>query len=127
MDDWPAAPGADRRGERRVDVFGDLRSEVMVVQSMTIRQISPSGALVDTAFPLQIDSLHNIRLALGSTSLVLGARVVHCEVFELDPGQLSYRAGLEFVEPGAAAQLAIAEFIDVLKSAEWPGGEVSEP
>lgn len=100
-------------------MLGDLRGEVMVYQVMIVRQISHIGVLVETTHPLHIDSLHDIRLSLTTTSVVVKARVAHCTVMGMDPGCVSYRAGLEFVEPNAAARLAIAQFIDSLKSADW--------
>ncbi len=91
----------------------------MVYKAMTVRQISHTGVLVETTYPLQIDSLHEIRLSLGATSVVVKSRVVHCAVTGMDSQCVSYRAGLEFVEPGPAVRLAIEQFIDLLKSAEW--------
>jgi hypothetical protein len=109
----------ERRAEARTEIFSDLRGEVMIYQVMTVRQISHTGVLVDTTFPLHIDSLHDVRLSLATASIVLKGRVAHCAVAGMDGGFVSYRAGLEFVEPNAAARLAIAQFIDALKSAEW--------
>jgi hypothetical protein len=116
----------DRRGDQRTEILSDLRGEVMVYQPMIVRQISHAGVLVETALPLHIDSLHDIRLALGAASIVVKARVIHCAVIDMDPQRVSYRAGLEFVEPSAGIRLAIAQFIDTMKSAEWRADPATE-
>lgn len=115
----PPPDQPERRRDDRTEIFSDLRGEVMVYQAMTVRQISHTGVLVHTTFPLHIDSLHDIRLSLAAASIVVKARVVHCTVSGMDPQCVSYSAGLEFVDPNAAVRLAIAQFIDALKSAEW--------
>jgi hypothetical protein len=109
----------ERRRDQRTDIHSDLRGEVMVYQAMTVRQISHDGVLVETAAPLHIDSLHDIRLTLATASVVVKARVIHCIVSGMESQSVSYEAGLEFVQPSAAVRLAIAQFIDALNSAEW--------
>jgi hypothetical protein len=51
--------------------------EVMVFQPMAIKEISAGGAQIETAFPLQLNSLHDIRLTLGDRSIIVKGRVVH--------------------------------------------------
>ena len=58
------SPKPDRERER-VPILGSLRGEVMVFQPMTILDISRGGAQIETAFPLQLDSLHDFRLTLN--------------------------------------------------------------
>ena len=48
-------------------MFGHLQGEVMVFQPMLIKEISLGGALVETRFPLHLNSLHDLRLTLGTT------------------------------------------------------------
>jgi hypothetical protein len=109
----------ERRRSSRTDIYSDFRGEVMVFQTVTVRQINHTGLRVDTTVPLQIDSLHDIRLSLAAASVVVKTRVVHCTVSDMESQSVSYEAGLEFVQPNAAVRLAIAQFIDALKSAEW--------
>ena len=42
-----------------------LRDEVMVFEPMAIKELGCGGAQVETAFRLQLDSLHELRLTLG--------------------------------------------------------------
>ena len=71
---------ADRRDTTRVELLGDLRGEVMVYQPMTVTEISDRGAQIETSFPLQLGSLHDLRLALGSSSVVVKGRVAVLEI-----------------------------------------------
>ena len=64
--------GSDKRDAERIEILGDLQGEVMVFSPMAIREISRTGAQVETAFPLQLDSLHDFRLTLGSPALDAG-------------------------------------------------------
>jgi hypothetical protein len=89
----------DKRDTERIEILGELRGEVMVFQPMAIREISRGGAQVETAFPLQLDSLHDFRLTLGDSSVVLKGRVAHCSISDVDQEVVLYRSGVEFIEP----------------------------
>jgi hypothetical protein len=62
---------SDKRDADRVQVLGDLHGEVMIFQHIAIKEISTSGAQIETTFPLQLDSLHDLRLTLGDRSVVI--------------------------------------------------------
>ena len=109
---------ADRRDTERVKVAGGLDGEVMVYQPVTITEISHGGALVETSFPLQLGSLHDLRLALGPTSVVVKARVVHARVSGVAQEQVVYRSGIEFIESAARASAAIDAFVADLRAAQ---------
>src|SRR5437762_9695296 len=103
-----------REGER-LQILGDLHGEVMVFQPMAIKEISRGGAQVETGFPLQLDSLHEFRLTLGDRSVVLKGRVAHCSISDVDQELVTYRSGIEFIEPSDRVYSVIAEFIDAIK------------
>ena len=73
----------NKRERERVPILGELRGEVMVFQPISILDISVGGAQVDTAFPLQLDSLHDFRLTLGDRSIVVKGRVAHCRISDV--------------------------------------------
>ena len=77
----------DRQDTERVKILVELQSdvqgEVMVYQPMTITEISHGGAQIETAFPIQLGSLHDVRLTLGATSVVVKGRVAHARVTEV--------------------------------------------
>ena len=105
----------DNREDERVVILGALQGAIMVFQPVLVREVSPSGVSIETRFPLQIDSLHDLRLSIGERSLVIKARVVHSRLSDVDQDTVMYRTGLEFIEPSVQAVAAIAEFVETLK------------
>src|ERR671936_3184495 len=103
-------PGADKRDSERILILGELHGEVMVFQPMAVKDISRGGAQVETAFPLQLDSLHDFRLTLGEQSVVVKGRVAHCSISDVDQDVVMYRSGIEFIELSERVYAAIAEF-----------------
>jgi len=114
-------PGADKqrrdenRNTERIQILGELRGEVMVFEPMAIKEISRGGAQVETRFPLQLDSLHEFRLTLGDRSVVVKGRVAHCSITDVDQELVTYRSGIEFIEPSDRVYSVISEFIDAIK------------
>lgn len=107
---------AEKRDAERVAILGDLQAEIMVFQHVLVTEISRIGVTVETSFPLQIDSLHDLRLTLGDKSIVLKARVAHSHISDVDQVNVVYRSGLEFVEPSTLAAEAIVAFIETLRT-----------
>jgi hypothetical protein len=107
-------PGT-RQGER-VPILGELHGEIMVLEPLVVKELGPGGASIETRFPLALNSLHDLRLTLGASAVVVKARVVHSHVGEMGEEAVNYRSGVEFVEPPAYVGAAIAEFLDTLKS-----------
>jgi hypothetical protein len=105
----------DRRAHP-VEVLGELQGEVMVYEPMTITDISRTGAQIETAFPLRIDSLHDFRLLLGGRSIIVKGRILHAHVCDVEDQTTLYRAGIEFVQPSARVAEAIGEFVDEIVS-----------
>ena len=105
----------EKRDGERIQILGELHGEVMVFEAMAIKEISRGGAQVETAFPLQLDSLHDFRLTLGDRSVVVKGRVVHCSIIDVDQEMVIYRSGIEFIEPAERVNSVISEFIDAIK------------
>ena len=101
----------EKRDRERLPLGGQVRGEVMVFQPMTILDISVGGAQIETAFALQLDSLHDFRLTLGDRSIVVKGRVAHCHIGELTDVSALYRTGVEFVSLSDHTKDAIAEFV----------------
>ena len=74
----------ERREDERYPVFGALDGEVMVFLPMAITEIARGGVQVETPFAFQIDSIHELRLALGSRPVVVKGRVTHCSIIDVD-------------------------------------------
>jgi hypothetical protein len=63
-----------------------------------------------------IDSLHELRLTLGTRSIVLKGRVAHSRISDVDQEIVTYRSGIEFVEPAEPVRAVIAEFLETIKA-----------
>jgi PilZ domain len=105
-----------RRGAERIQILGDLPGDATVHQTIFVKELSRGGAQIETTFPLQLDSLHEFRLALGSLTVVVKGRVVHCHIHDVDPEAIVYRAGVEFVDMPEWIAKALGEFVDALKT-----------
>lgn len=106
----------EKRDVDRVEILGELHGEVMIFQPLTLKEISQSGCLAETAFPLHLNSLHDIRLTLGDRSVVLKGRVAHCSISDVDQEIVHYRSGLEYVEPSEHVRDAIVHFINTIRA-----------
>jgi CheY-specific phosphatase CheX len=106
----------DKRATERVPILGQLHGEILVFQSMLIVEISRGGATIDTRFPLQLDSLHDLHLTLGAKSVVVKGRVVHSRISDVDQDVVMYRNGMEFVELSESARSAVVEFLQAIKA-----------
>ena len=104
------------RTAERIQILGELRGEVMVFQPMAIKEISAGGAQIETAFPLQLNSLHDVRLTLGDRSIIVKGRVVHGHITDVDQETVRYRAGIEFVELSDRVRAAVGEFIEAIRA-----------
>ena len=115
----------NRRHTGRVDILGDLQGEIMVFAPMTITQVSPGGAQLETPFPLPLGSLHELRLTLGDASVVVKGRIVHSSISDVEQEIVVYRSGVEFVEPADRVAEVIANFVRVVTTDR--AGEGGEP
>jgi len=107
---------ADKRDTERIPILGDLRGEIMVFEPLQVREISRGGASIETRFPLAIDSLHELRLTLGTQSVVLKGRVAHSRISDMDQEVITYRTGIEFIDPSDHVRQVIADFLDTLRT-----------
>ncbi len=108
--------GDDDRKSERFQILGELHGEVMVLQPFAVKGISCGGIEIETGFALQLNSLHEFRLALGKRSVIAKGRVVRCAISDVDQDLVLYRSGIEFVELPPRVQTAIAEFIEGIRT-----------
>ena len=106
----------DKRDGERVPILGELHGEIMVFQPMQIKEISRGGATVETRTPLHLNSLHDLRLTLGDRSVIVKGRVVHSRISDVDQDIVTYRTGMEFVEPSERVRTVIDQFLDSVKA-----------
>ena len=110
----------DKRDRERVEILGELHGEIMIFQPLSIKEVSRGGCLVETAFPLQLNSLHDVRLTLGEQSVVTKGRVAHCRITDVDQEIVHYHSGIEFIEPPERVREVIAEFIEAVRAGRKP-------
>ena len=110
----------DKRDAERIPILGELHGEMMVFQPMVVREISRTGATVETAYPLHLNSLHELRLALGERSIVVRARIVHSRISDVDQELVTYRSGMEFVDASDRVVTAIGAFLEAVKTNRQP-------
>lgn len=113
--------GPDKRDTDRIQILGELHGEVMVFQPMVIKEIARGGVLVETAFPLHLDSLHEFRLTLGDRSVIVKGRIVHCSISDVEQEVVLYRSGIEFVEPSERVYAVISDFISAIQDGRRAG------
>jgi hypothetical protein len=113
----------DKRSAERVPILGELQGEIMIFQPMLVVEVSRHAATVETRFPLQLDSLHDVRLALPSGAVVVKARVVHSRINEVDQEIVTYRSGMEFVDVPGRVDAALEAFLTSMRT----GRSASEP
>jgi hypothetical protein len=104
------------REYERVPMLGQLVGEIMVFEPLAVTALSVKGLAVDTRFPLHLNSLHEMRLTLGSLPVVVKARVVHSHISDVEQDVVTYHSGLEFVELPERVWVAIGEFLAAVKA-----------
>lgn len=109
-----------RRAADRLPILGKLQGEVKIYQPIAIKELSVSGALIETGFPFLLDSLHEFRLTMGDRPVVLKGRIVHCRISDMDGELVFYRSGVEFVDLSERVKRAITDYIDEIKQARQP-------
>jgi hypothetical protein len=118
-------PGEKRQAER-IEMLGDMPGAATVAQPIAIKELSRTGALIESSFPLQIDSLHQFRLILGDRTLVVRGRIAHCRINDVDQDRVTYAAGVDFVELSEQAAAALDAFLSEVRSGRSPTGPQSE-
>jgi hypothetical protein len=88
----------------------------MVFQPMGITEIGRGGVQVETTFPLHLDSIHDLRLELGTRTLVVKGRVTHCSIVDVEQELVRYRSGIQFVDLPERAAAVITAFLDSVTS-----------
>jgi len=78
---------------------------------------------VETGFPLQLDSLHDFRLTLGDLSVVVKGRIAHSRICDVDQDIITYRSGIQFIEPSEHVAAAIQHFVDELAKEKEKAGK----
>ena len=101
----------ERRATSRLELETGLPGEISVMAPATVRDICRSGLNLESAFPLLVGSLHDLRLHLDDDVVVVKARVVHCQIADVGRDAVTYRAGLEFVGLADHVRASLEAFV----------------
>jgi len=112
---------ADRRASERLPILGSLPGEVTISAPMAVMDIGAGGLTIETSFPLHLGSVHHLKLSLGATTLVATARVTHSRLTDVERDIVTYRTGLEWVEPSDGVRAAIDEYLGSVKKGRAGG------
>lgn len=104
------------RKHERVPMLGQVGGEIMVYEPMAVTALSVAGMAVETRFPLNLNSLHDMRLALGLRTVIVKGRVVHSHITDVDQELVTYCSGLEFVDLPEHVLTAITDFLAAVKA-----------
>jgi hypothetical protein len=85
---------------------------VQALEQLTVCNLAPEGALVESVAPLPVGSVQPIRLIQGTRSTELRAAVRHLSPVYLAGGGRRYRVGLEFLNLDDDASRSIGSFMD---------------
>ena len=102
----------DQRQRQRIPLPHGLSGEVTVYRPLTVSDLSPFGARVETPEPLRVNSVRAFRFNLGEQTVVLKGRVCHASVRALDDAAVVYTSGIEFLDVPSMARMAIERFLD---------------
>ena len=99
-------PLGDRRGRVRYEVVGPLWGLLELSETARIRNVSRSGALIETPFPAALASTHSLKLVVDGEPVDVSACVRHVRPVEFDAGDSAgpregprYLIGVEFISP----------------------------
>jgi PilZ domain len=87
---------SDRRSRPRYEIVGTLRGTLVTHEELSLDNISPGGFALDAACPLDIDSIHSVRLETPEAVIDVDVRVRHCTPHG-DAGR--YSIGVELTRP----------------------------
>jgi hypothetical protein len=110
-------PG-DRRSHVRFDVVGALWGLLELTESARIRNVSSTGALIDSPLPAALESTQTVRVLVDGEPVSLDARVRHVRRIEVDSresgdgGGPRYLIGMEFLSPPESVLQSIEQLGD---------------
>jgi hypothetical protein len=112
----------DRRIRPRYDVVGDLWGTLETVLPLTLKNVGPGGALLESHVPLAAESVHRLTFSWSGHERPARVRVRHVAPAISPAGQSYYAIGVEFV----GVHPALAAEIERQVSAAHPGSVVAE-
>ncbi len=104
----------NRLGGVRFNISSTGHMKVDLPHEYKVIKISLSGMLVETEYPLVIESHYNIELFINSHNLKIVGRVVYSKEVVVD-NAVKYEIGIEFFEISEDDERILQEFLDTLE------------
>ena len=102
-------PMADRRHGERFDVVGALWGQLELTESAQIRNVSTTGALIDSPLPAALNSSQPLRLVVDGHEVKVDAHVRHVRRVSAERAAPRYLIGLEFSSPPVSVVQSIEQ------------------
>ncbi|OHE55466.1 MAG: hypothetical protein A2Z47_01190 [Thermodesulfovibrio sp. RBG_19FT_COMBO_42_12] len=80
-----------------------------------VKKISLSGMLIETEYPLELNSRFNIQLFLNGDVLNIIGRVANCTEIKSESGT-EYEVGIEFIEMPDSGRKLLKDFLDAIEN-----------
>jgi hypothetical protein len=106
-----AATAMDERRAPRLHLNRELTGEVTVYRPLSVSDLSPEGARVETSDSLRVGSVRAFRFNLGDQTVVLKGRITHASVRTLAGAGVVYTSGVEFLDVPPASRDALEHFL----------------
>jgi len=104
----------NRLGGVRFKISAKEQMKVDLIHEYRVKKISLSGMLVETEYPLDVESCHDIELFINSHSLTILGRVANIKEANTD-GINKYEIGIEFFEISEGDEEVLQEFLNSLE------------
>lgn len=102
----------DRRDRVRFEVFGFFWGTFDVREAARLRNLTSSGALIEAAEPLAVESIQSLCLTIDGQSTMAQARVRHVSHVRPEGApRTHYLVGVEFLSVSSAFQESIDRLI----------------
>jgi hypothetical protein len=103
----------EQRGAPRAAQLA-LSCDVVLPLRAVVTELSVTGMQVETVRPLHLDAVHEFRLVVGDSPIVLHGRVVHAHIAAVDGDVVTYVSGVQFLEVSPAGAADIANYLSHL-------------
>jgi hypothetical protein len=101
--------GSDRRGRPRFEIVGELWGTIETRATLTVCNLGPGGALVESPVALEPGSMHWLTAEVDGEPQLVQVRVRHVARGE---GMAPHMAGVEFVARTPALEAFLNEHLN---------------
>jgi len=104
-----------RLGGVRFKIASSEDLKVDLPRKYEVKRVSLSGMLIETEYPLDLNSEHGVELFLDGEIMNFMGRVAYCETIATDDAS-RYDIGIEFVQMPDSDRKSLKDFLDTLEN-----------